>query len=150
MIYGKVAQIERYKGIHPNVDKAINWIVSEMKLEDAPLGVTKIDGDDVYVNRFDYTTQPAEELLFEAHEKYADVHLLLSGEEAIHVSDVVDLVEEKREVESDYIGCSGESQCVCLMRPGYFLLVFPEDAHKVKASYQKETAVQKAVVKIKM
>lgn len=150
MIYGKVAHIEQYKGIHPNVDKAIQWIVSDMKLENMPMGVTRIDGDDVYVNRFDYTTQPAEELLFEAHEEYADIHLLLSGEEAIHVSDVVDLVEEKRKAESDYIGCSGKSQCVCLMRPGYFLIAFPEDAHKVKASYRKETAVQKAVIKIKM
>lgn len=150
MIYGKLCYLSRCKGPHNNLNAAIDWIENRMKLDDLSIGTTVIDGDNVYVNRFDYVTEPADKLLFEAHERYADIHLLLSGEEAIHVSNIQDLTEEKREPEDDYIGYSGESQAICVMRPGTFLLVFPEDAHKVKASYLTESTVQKAVVKIKM
>lgn len=150
MIYGKVNSLQRYLGLHPNLDIAIRWIISHPDLSILPQGVTAIDGGNVYLNRFDYETRPPEDLLFEAHEQFADIHLILDGEEAIHVSDIRDLQEEKRKPESDYIGCSGESQSVCVMRPGFFLVAFPEDAHKVKVRYHSETTVQKAVVKIKL
>lgn len=150
MIYGKLHSLRRYLGLHPNLDTAIRWALAHPDLSTLPMGVTPIQGETVYVNRFDCATRPPEELLFEAHTQYADLHLVLGGTEAIHVSDIEDLREEKRKPESDYIGCSGDSQSVCVMRPGFFLVVFPEDAHKVKVRYQSETTVQKAVVKIKM
>lgn len=87
MIYTDMEHLDRYRGICPQLDTAIDYLL-ENGLELLVPGRNEVDGEDVFVNRFHYTTMPQEEAAFEAHEFYADIHLLAEGREYIGVTPI--------------------------------------------------------------
>lgn len=146
MIFCNKKDLGRYLGLHPNLDTALRYLMRE-DLGALPLGKTLIDGDAVFVNRSDYET--VGESVFEGHAAYADIHVVLEGEEAIGVSDVSVLKEIERKPEKDFIGFAGEFQSVNVLRPGDALIVFPEDAHSPKRiSGDAPCRVKKVVFKV--
>lgn len=62
MILGKLKNIGRYAGLYANLDKAIRFL-EENNPMDFEAGSYPIDGDEVYMNRFDYWTEPEGEIL---------------------------------------------------------------------------------------
>ena len=99
-------------------------------------------------NCFEYETLPEEETIFEAHEKYADIHMMISGEEKMGVSDVSLLTITKEDKEADYVLGNGPTENYVTLKPGAALIVFPEDAHKVKIMADSAEHVRKAVGKV--
>ena len=150
MIYGKLKDIQKYKGIHQNVDTAIDWIMQQSDFGAVQAGRNEVAGDDVYAVGLQYTTVAAEESVYEAHLAYADIHIMASGTEEIHVSDISILTETERNEATDFVGYAGECESLCVMKPGDFLLVFPEDAHRVKVKHGEPEEVRRIVVKVKM
>ena len=57
MIFCKLDRLGRYCGLSPHLDAAIRFL-EEQDLRALPMGRTAIDGENVYVNRFDYETGP--------------------------------------------------------------------------------------------
>lgn len=145
MIFCKLDRLGRYCGLSPHLDAAIRFL-EEQDLRALPMGRTAIDGENVYVNRFDYETGP--EAITEGHLRYIDIHVVLEGEEQIGVADVAALEEIERKADEDYIGFRGPFQSVCVMRPGDVLVTFPEDAHSPKRQSGSPCHVKKAVVKV--
>ncbi|MTM35655.1 DUF386 family protein, partial [Turicibacter sanguinis] len=64
MIIGKLKDLPRYKGLNQNLDTAIDFI-SNHDLSTLPLGKTEIDGNDVFINRFDYYGEELSNCLLE-------------------------------------------------------------------------------------
>lgn len=150
MIYVKKEQITRYKGILDSLDTAIDYLINNELSEILEIGHNDVDGEEVFINRFDYETVPESEAKWEGHKYYADIHLVLEGEEKIGVSSSSVLISGEYEVENDYIPYTGIVDSWVVMRPGDILVVFPEDAHKVKVSVNKASNVKKAVIKVKV
>lgn len=149
MIYTDFANVKRYLGMSETLDTAIHYLLDH-SLAELSMGRNDVDGDAVYINRFDYTTIPEEQAFYEAHLDYADIHVLLSGEEIIKVADIHTLSEFERDLSSDYVGYHGTEESACVMNPEKILIVFPEDAHMVKLHHGGEHSVEKAVVKVKV
>lgn len=146
MILCKKKDIHRYLGLYSHLDTAIHFIM-EKDLNCLAPGKNVIDGDCVYVNRFDYDTVASP--ITESHVRYIDIHLVLDGEEVVGVSDISVLQEIERKEEEDYIGYSGELQSLNTLRPDDVLIVFPEDAHSPKRMSSSQSChVKKAVVKV--
>lgn len=145
MIFCKLEQLGRYRGLSEHLDTAIRFL-EEGGASRLTMGRNEVDGEAVYANRFDYDTE--ENAITEAHIRYIDVHVVLSGQEQIGVADVSTLRETERREEEDYIGYSGPFQCVCVMKPGDVLIVFPEDAHSPKRQNGGPCRVEKAVIKV--
>lgn len=145
MIFCKLEQLGRYRGLSKNLDTAIRFL-EEGGTSRLAMGRNEVDGEAVYVNRFDYDT--AAEAITEGHIRYIDVHIVLSGQEQIGVADVSTLQEVERREEEDYILFSGPFQCVCTMKPGDVLITFPEDAHSPKRQNGTSCHVEKAVIKV--
>ena len=145
MIYGKLERLDRCRGMSRALDTAIDFLRTQ-DFSALPMGKTVIDGDSVFVNRFDYET--LETSITEAHLRYIDIHVVLEGEEKIGVADLSTLRETERREDEDFIGCEGEFESVCTMRPGDFLITFPEDAHCPKLQFRGPSAVKKIVVKV--
>lgn len=145
MIYTKLSNISRYKGILKNLDTAIDFL-AKADLNTLALGKTTVDGERVFINRFNYETVPVN--IIEGHMDYIDIHIVLSGKEEIGVADVTDLKEIDRKPEEDFIGFEGEFTSRCTLNQGDFALVFPEDAHSPKLCSGAPCAVKKAVVKV--
>ena len=71
MIVDSFDYIMKYKGLHPNLDTAIDWLNSHT-LDALENGKTLIDGDKVFVNVMDADLREANGAAFEYHRRPAD------------------------------------------------------------------------------
>lgn len=149
MIYCDVRALACYRGLSPALDTAIDAVLA-LPLDSLVMGRNAVDDERVFINRFDYQTKPETALLYEAHARYADIHLLLSGEEDILAAQQDALAEMERDEAADYVGLDGPCQARFHMHSGKALVVFPKEAHKVKCIHAQSQMVRKAVVKVLM
>ena len=80
MIFDDLKNITFYKGIHPNLDQAIDFLYEHRK-DSFELGRYDIDGDKIFLVVQENTLNKEESNRFEHHKKYADLHLLVEGHE---------------------------------------------------------------------
>lgn len=147
MIFDKITNIDRYKGLHPNLDLAISYIFDHAgKLPER----VDISGSDVYANTFSYVTVPDNESFFEAHEAYADIQIILSGKERVAVSNVSVLKVDENHPEKDFWALSGPEEVSIILSPEAFLIVLPGDAHKLKMQLDAPAPVTKCVFKVRV
>ena len=149
MIYCSKKNLSRYLGLNKNLDTAIKHLI-KCNSSEIKLGRNEIDGDLVYANCFEYETQPEEIMNFEAHLAYADIHIMLKGKERMDVSHIDILKEFEKRLEDDYIGYKGPISSTYEVNEEMLLIVFPEDAHKVKVAIGKPSQVKKLVYKVKL
>ena len=147
MIYTKKKNLHRYLGLSPELDTAIRYLQTA-DLRALVKGRNEIDGDRVFVNRFDYQTMPQEQAIWEGHIRYADIHVLLSGNEKIGVTNVDLLTEALRKPDEDFVGFEGPVMSWFPMTTEDILIVFPEDIHMVKVMDGDSVLVEKACFKV--
>ena len=149
MIYAKNTDALTYRGIHPNLDMALERI-NDQFLSGVGYERQEIKGGDVYATRFTYETVPAEESFFEAHRNYLDIHIMLSGSEGVEIAPPADLTEFDRVEANDFYAYRGQGQYKLVLSPGDFLVVFPNDAHRIKMQVSGPETVSKAVFKVRI
>ena len=145
MILAKNDCAAAYCGIHPRLDRVIERL-NDAFLSSVGTETQKIEGDKLYVTRFDYETLPPEETFFEAHRRYLDVHVMVQGEERVEIASPKGLaLFEHRD---DFYAYRGEAETSFVLRPGMFLAVFPDDAHRIKMQVNGPEKVSKVVFKL--
>jgi len=149
MIYTEIANIRHYHGLSEYLDKAVDYLSSH-PLEGLSAGHYEIDGNMVYMNVFDYETIPEEGAFFEAHKKYADIHMTVTGQEIVGVSDMSRVSIKSFDEQKDLLEVEGPVEHYIKLVPGKALITLPEDAHKVKLASGTPSAVKKAVIKVYM
>lgn len=149
MIIAKNSDAKQYQGIHPNLDVALTHITPEF-LES--LGDERVDliPGEVWCTRFTYETVSDEDSFFEAHEKFLDIHLMLQGSERVEIAPPETLEQFQSLPEQDFYAYRGQAWQKLTLSPGDFLVVFPEDAHKIKMYLHEPATVTKAVFKVKL
>ncbi len=149
MIYAKNSDALSYRGIHPNLDLALERITPEFL---ASVGEQRVElkGGDVYATRFTYETVPEEESFFEAHEKFLDIHIMVAGSEGVEVSPPGALTEFDRVEANDFYAYRGPAHYRLALSPGDFLVVFPNDAHRIKMALDRPETVSKVVFKVRI
>ena len=148
MIYAKNADALAYRGIHPNLDLALEHITPEFLAALRDSQRVELKGDLVYCTRFTYETIPQEESFFEAHRRYLDIHIMVEGEERVDVNRPEDLNLTDAQEGNDFYAYQGESWHSTVLKPGEFLVVFPGDAHRIKVQVDGPKTVSKAVFKV--
>ncbi|MBS5547644.1 MAG: YhcH/YjgK/YiaL family protein [Oscillospiraceae bacterium] len=148
MIYVKNADALAYRGIHPNLDLALEHITPEFLAALRDNQRVELKGDLVYCTRFTYETIPQEESFFEAHRRYLDIHIMVEGEERVDVNRPEDLKLTDAQEGNDFYAYQGESWHSTVLKPGEFLVVFPGDAHRIKVQVDGPKTVSKAVFKV--
>ena len=149
MIYARNSGALAYRGIHPNLDLALEHITPEF-LSGVEYERIELSGSSVYATRFTYETIPEEESFFEAHRNYLDIHLMLEGSERVEIAPPETLTEFDRVEANDFYAYRGEGQYRLVLSPGDFLVVFPNDAHKIKMRVDGPETVTKAVFKVRI
>ena len=136
-----------YRGIHPNLDLALEHITPGFL---SSLGEDRVElkGEEVYCTKFTYETIPEEDAFFEAHRLYLDIHLMLSGSERVELASPSALTQFDEK--GDFYAYHGEGRHSVVLAPGDFLVVFPDDAHKIKMRVDGPETVSKAVFKVKI
>ena len=148
MIYAKNQEALAYRGIHPNLDLALEHITPEFLASLRDGQRVELQGDQVYCTRFTYETIPQEESFFEAHRRYLDIHIMVEGEERVDVNRPEDLKLTDAQEGNDFYAYQGESWHSTVLKPGEFLVVFPGDAHRIKVQVDGPKSVSKAVFKV--
>ena len=148
MIYAKNQEALAYRGIHPNLDLALEHITPEFLASLRDGQRVELQGDQVYCTRFTYETIPQEESFFEAHRRYLDIHIMVEGEERVDVNRPEDLTLTEAQEGNDFYAYQGESWHSTVLKPGEFLVVFPGDAHRIKVQVDGPKTVSKAVFKV--
>ena len=148
MIYAKNADALAYRGIHPNLDLALEHITPEFLASLRDNQRVELKGDLVYCTRFTYETIPQEESFFEAHRRYLDIHIMVEGEERVDMNRPEDLKLTDAQEGNDFYAYQGESWHSTVLKPGEFLVVFPGAAHRIKVQVDGPKPVSKAVFKV--
>ena len=145
MILDKLSQAWAYRGIHPRLDEALDRL-NEGFLSTVGPEAMRLEEDALYVTRFTYDTLPLSETFFEAHKRYLDIHLMVQGQERVDLASPqgLALFEHK----DDFYAYRGEAEQSLVLRPGSFLVVFPEDAHRIKIQVNGPETVSKVVFKV--
>ena len=131
-------------------DKAFQFL-SEQNLAELAKGKYELEGADLFVNVDEYITRNEEDVLFEAHKKYADIQVLVSGEEKIGVLPLdATTVTIPYDEEKDIMFLTAESENYRLAVPGRFFLFFQQDAHRPKLKSAENIPVRKVVVKVRI
>jgi YhcH/YjgK/YiaL family protein len=152
MITTTLRRIDRYRGLSPELDRAIGWIRADGWESLAP-GRYEIEGDRVLAMVSIYDTKPATECFYETHRKYIDVQMLVAGREYILSRDSASLnvktvYSEDNDIEFQE-DAPGEVQRAFLA-PGIVVFLFPEDAHMPCLRIgEKAERVRKVVVKVR-
>lgn len=149
MILDKIEHRASYRDM-PDLTLALDYMVG-VAADAMPEATVQLAGDDVFVNPVCFTTKPDEDCLYEAHERYADIHYILEGCEKIIVSDRAQVTEVTAYSAARDIGfyrC--DDGVVCVLHPGDFLVCFPQDAHRVAMQVEGPAPVKKLVGKLKM
>ena len=149
MIYAKNKDALAYRGIHPNLDLALEHITPEFLASVGPERV-ELRGGEVYATRFTYETIPAEESFFEAHRKYLDIHIMVEGAEGVEIAPPEALEEFDQVETNDFYAYRGLGHYKLTLSPGDFLVVFPGDAHRIKMRLDGPETVSKVVFKVKI
>ena len=149
MILARNENASDYLGIHPNLDQALRHITPEFL---SSLGTDRVDivPGEVWCTKFTYETIPDSESFFEAHEKFLDIHLMLRGSERVEIASPSQLQQFESKPENDFYGYHGQGAYKLVLAPGDFLVVFPDDAHKIKMMLDIPKTVTKAVFKVKI
>ena len=147
MIVDSFDYIACYKGLHPNLDKAIDWLNSHT-LDALENGKTIIDGENVFVNVMDADLRDANGAAFEYHRRYADLQIDITGGEGWGYTTLPG--EEAGEFTGD-IGFRTSPDAVSgTLGEGRFVLFFPGELHKPGVARPGCAHVRKAVIKIRM
>ena len=146
MIYGNLADAPFYRGIHPRLDVVLD-LLTPAYLSAADTQRTELDGEALFVTRFDVETSADEARLFEYHRKYLDVFVTVRGRERVDIAapDAIAVSEQH----GDYWGGSGVPEQSVLLMPGRFLVLFPGDAHRPgMAAAGESESISRVVFKI--
>ncbi len=151
MICDTLEHLNRYRGLHKNLDTAIDYLIAYHvghELGELPIGRTEVDGENVFINVMDAALRPDEGANPEYHHKYADLQIDLTGGEGWGYTS--NPGPEVGEFTGD-IGFQNSPDVVSgVLGEGRFVLFFPGELHKPGVIHADCTNVRKAVVKIKM
>ena len=148
MLYDSLAEIGRYTGISPHLDKAIHFIRTH-DLAALPLGRTEVDGDNVFVNVMEANAIPGEGRGFETHARYMDIQIDLEGTELCQSAQGELRESEPYDPQRDIAIWEGDATSTVVLGPGRFVLYFAGEAHKPSIRHGEEARLKKAVFKVR-
>lgn len=152
MILDLLENAKQYAGIHPGVDRALE----EMKRftpENYGDGRVEVDGNNVFLLLNNYETHPKSESMAEAHRKYIDVMYMVEGAETIYVKNVNKLKNitcEYTEENEALLADTDEDATAVRLEKGYFVVLFPQDAHSPACDADGKRSVKKIIGKVKV
>ena len=150
MIYDTLENAASYP-MGPAFRKAVEFV--KTLNASTPDGSYEIDGDKITARVMSYETQDGAPAKYEVHRKFADLQVLIAGHETVFVRMARGLpVQTPYNAEKDCEFLSPDEHAAELnvqLFPGYFTLLFPQDAHMGKGtSCRGPVKLKKVVVKI--
>ena len=150
MIYGNIHSYT-YDGSSEALRKAFE-VIKNTDFSDYAPGRQTIDGDSLYVNVADLETVIASERPPEAHNKYADIHVVMEGVEKIGIAprdDAQVIVKDLLDTEDAVLFQPQiHDEHFLILNPGDFCLCMPEDIHRPACAADAPARLHKYIMKV--
>lgn len=149
MIYGEIKDLNQYKGISKNLDKAIEYILSGEYKKGTP-GKNIIDGDNLYFNYPSCAmTKEIRDGFFEGHKKYIDIHIVISGEENLGYTPRSEVtIKQKYDSEGDCELYDGALKNIFHVTEDGFVMFFPDEPHMALLKVGEIKEITKVIFKV--
>lgn len=151
MIVDELRNWRRYAAL-AELAPAFAWL-EEHAGEDLPEGRLEIEGDDLFALPQSYPAKPVEGARFEAHRRYADIQLVVAGQEMIGYAPTASLSVETPYDDGKDIEFYPQPAVwsPVALTAGMFAVFYPEDAHMPCCRVGgAEGVVRKVVVKVRV
>ncbi|MGE4282673.1 MAG: YhcH/YjgK/YiaL family protein [Clostridia bacterium] len=150
MICDRIENASRYYCMGPLFEKALRYLQDNDLSVLAP-GIYEIDGKDVFLKIQSYETMEPSLCKIELHEVYADVQMILEGQEEIGYTH---RVYSTPKIPYDPTIDMALVECVeigpIVMKPGCFIVAFPQDAHQSCRISGTAGRIKKALIKVRI
>ncbi|MBL0346951.1 YhcH/YjgK/YiaL family protein [Candidatus Villigracilis affinis] len=146
MVIDRIENAPLYYAIHPRFKSAFDYI-RQIDINAIPVGRHEIDGENMYALVQEYNTKLKEEGKWEAHRRYIDLQYVVQGAEGMGYANIHHLQQGDYDTNKDFLPLFGEGDQVVL-KSGYFVLLFPEDAHMPGMAIGNPKPAKKVVIKI--
>jgi YhcH/YjgK/YiaL family protein len=114
-------------------------------------GRYELEGSDLFASVSDYVTKNEEDTLYEAHRRYADIQVVVAGEELIGVLPLAETTPAGPfDEEKDIVFLTSSRDDYRRAAPGRFFIFFPGDAHRPGVKIGENVMVRKIVVKVRL
>lgn len=144
MIIDKIENLNKYASLHPLFPQAFEYLQS-VDLQALEIGKVNLQGNDLVVNIAETGIKSKEEALLETHNRFIDIQIPLSGVEVMGYTPRTDLPEEIYNEEKDITFYAGLADTYLTVKPGMFVIFFPEDGHAPAITPE---SVKKVIVKV--
>ncbi|MGL5938314.1 MAG: YhcH/YjgK/YiaL family protein [Phocaeicola sp.] len=145
MIVDTLENLKRYRSINPLFTQAIDFLMST-DLASYDQGKIELEADKLFAIFAEMEPKKQEDAKLETHNKFIDIQIPLSGVEYMGYTPRALLKEESYDEERDITFYPGLADNYIAVKPGMFILFFPEDAH---APGITPDGVRKVIIKIK-
>jgi len=147
MIVDTLDRSEQYVTLHPRFKAAFDFLKTTDLLA-LPEGRFEIDGSNLFALTQGYQTKPVADGKLEAHRKYIDIQVVVSGEEYIGYAPLSGQAPvDPFNTEKDIGFYHGDANLIKLIA-GMFAIFYPTDAHLPCRQIQGPCAVKKIVIKV--
>lgn len=146
MILDRIENAYLYYAVHKRFQQAFEYIAS-IDIHTIPIGRHEIDGANLYALVQEYNTKSKEQGKWEAHRRYIDLQYVVQGAEGMGYANIHHLQQGDYDTNKDFLPLFGEGDQVVL-KSGYFVLLFPEDAHMPGMAIGNPKPAKKVVIKI--
>lgn len=147
MIIDAVANLTHYNKLFPAIPEAVEAMKSIQQQEFGKKYFFKGG----YFFFQEGVTKPIEEAQFEAHRKYADLQIVLKGEEYIAWNRLADLTEVlPYDPERDVQKFTGQNTHKMKISEGMAYICFPWDGHQAVFHVDQPLHFTKAVIKLEL
>ncbi|TDF99751.1 YhcH/YjgK/YiaL family protein [Paenibacillus piri] len=150
MIIDHIRNAPLYYGVHDKFAACFEYLNNQEAGQLGP-GTYELEGSELFLMIQSYRTRPEEEGFWEAHRSYIDIQVMLEGTERMGYAYAGQLATTEDHLdEKDYRVLAGKGDFVDV-RPGSFVIFYPDDAHMpCMATASGSAPVKKAVFKIKL
>jgi biofilm protein TabA len=148
MIYDSLDNFRLYQEMHP-LFKDVAAFLGSGSLGGLSLGRHALDQTGAQVVISTYQTHEIAESFIECHQKFIDIQILLQGTERLGFCPRnLCAPLSPYDQEKDFQKLNGHPDFI-ILRPGYFALLLPQDAHMpgIGCAAKKES-IKKAVIKV--
>lgn len=148
MIYDKIENAPQYFHLNNLFALAFYEDIQE-GLENSPAGTIDLVGDDLRLIVVECDGSKSSESVAEAHKSHIDIQIAIKGSYKIGITPLEKCTSPIGEynAEEDAILYDDNPETELLLEPGYFIILFPEDVHRV---YSSNEPLKKAIFKVKI
>ena len=151
MVIDRLDHAAQYYALGKGLETALRWFAAYADDgRDLPVK-TVLDGERIFINGVNYTSEAKPQGQLEAHKKYIDVMYVAEGEEKFFYKPIA----EVKHVTMPY---DAEKECQLAeidadaaqvrFSAGHFLIFFPQDGHLAAQLWDKPCKVRKFIAKV--